>query len=61
MTWTEVPGSKIDLVRDSLRWPMAQDIACVRRQRPAYLGVVAMCWRLPTSGGARRRRGLGFW
>ena len=39
VTWTEVPGSKIDLVRDSLR--MARDIACVRL---AYLGGL---WRLP--------------
>ena len=39
VTWTEVPGSKVDLVRDSLR--MARDIACVRL---AYLGGL---WRLP--------------
>jgi dolichyl-phosphate beta-glucosyltransferase len=41
VTWTEVPGSKVDLVRDSLR--MARDIACVRL---AYLGGL---WRLPQS------------
>mmetsp|Transcript_22258 Transcript_22258/g.71741 ORF Transcript_22258/g.71741 Transcript_22258/m.71741 type:complete len:336 (+) Transcript_22258:47-1054(+) len=43
VTWTEVPGSKLSILKDSLQ--MARDIACFR------LAYAANLWHLPTTIG----------